>query len=449
MKKIAPLFLFLLFLISCSTTRPFWLDNPSSEKGKINYVVKGSGEGEESAREDAINNIISRLEEDLATPLPYSAFRELYSFKYLKTPSSIIKNEFLTTEDGKTTLYINLEVDEKEFSSYKNPILSEINERDGRIEEKLSQSLDEYKNNKDLLSITSILEGILISSEGEVSKENECEKLLKAALEKLDKLYISVKNVKNTDDISLTLSRKKGIFNPKVEDGYLLVKYNQMAPNTEKEEREYILRTDSDGNAVYKRMNPYSLYKDKLKIYPYIDRDLLYKIELSLGEDFLIPLYEKIESKAVEYEVEYHTEVDLDEVIILYSEHDISGEESKDVYIPLSINRVFNGVFLLPPRVERGEGEDEEEILKNALDDYEGYNFYIVLRSGVTSYDIIDNKYYARSEGNAIFYNKEKDEKKTISDLHFVSPSDSEKEAGERSLKMIGEVIAFRVLGEF
>lgn len=449
MKKILYFFPFLFLLFSCSTTIPRWIENKPDVRGKIVYVIKGEGKDKEEAKDDCIKNIISTLENDLGLSLSSSSYRELYSFKALKDPSSTIEGEYFEKDGEKIICYIRLDVDESEFYYLRNPIFYEINSRDSKIEVKLEEAIECYKNNKDMDAVERVLEAILISSEGETSDEFSSENLLSRVIEYLDKLVLGGSSGKN-GKVLIKMQRDKGVFKSGVENAFISVKYHQGVIDSDGvEEREYILLTDSDGKAEYKKLNPYSLFTDEIEVLPYINRDLLYRISLVTPKDFLKPLYDKMESKKITIPVEYKAKINSDDVIILYSEHDANGKEREKEYIPSSLLKTFLKLFLSCPRIEKGDGDDEEEVLKNGVEDYPGYKKYIILRSGITSFDTISPYIYARSEGSILVYDKKSGEKKMVDTLYFASSSENKDEAEDGAMEMLSEIIAFRVLEEF
>ena len=119
----------MLAFSSCSSignlsdeTLPGWIDNPYVRSGRIAYVNEGSGNSEEEAELNAMENLLIELGSDLGIDAYALYFRELSSSGTLNAlDGNITDTYFRTYRGGRYSCYVMLDISADLFDQMQSP----------------------------------------------------------------------------------------------------------------------------------------------------------------------------------------------------------------------------------------------------------------------------------------------------------------------------------------
>ena len=241
-----------LLLFSCTTLdtglRPSWIDKAPEIPGEKVFIASGNGKSEVEARSNAVLSALSQMGSEIGYDIEDKYFRELFSSLVIEDLGARIADEYSWQIDGEWTVYVAVTASEEVFEGAKSPEFLEIQNRAKDISLLLSQSLEAYKNNKDMEAVEKILQGALIALSGEVKNdEYSAESLFDKAIKYLNNLRIeNVKPSRDTPSGSLEFRvvRTKGLMYPVVEDAVVECSYSAISLTGVIEEFSHLARTN-------------------------------------------------------------------------------------------------------------------------------------------------------------------------------------------------------------
>ena len=177
MKKANILFLILIifFLSSCTTLsikeRPSWIDSVPEIPGERVFIASGVGGSEVEARSNAVLSVLSQMGEEIGYNLEDKYFRELFTALTIVDLGARLADEYSWEIEGEWTVYVAVTALDETFNSARSPEFLEIQKSEEEIAALLSQSLDAYRNNRDMEAVEKILEAAIISLSSEIKNE--------------------------------------------------------------------------------------------------------------------------------------------------------------------------------------------------------------------------------------------------------------------------------------
>ena len=447
-----------LLLFSCTTLdtglRPSWIDKAPEIPGEKVFIASGNGKSEVEARSNAVLSALSQMGSEIGYDIEDKYFRELFSSLVIEDLGARIADEYSWQIDGEWTVYVAVTASEEVFEGAKSPEFLEIQNREKDISLLLSQSLEAYKNNKDMEAVEKILQGALIALSGEVKNdEYSAESLFDKAINYLNNLRIeNVKPSRDTPSGSLEFRvvRTKGLMYPVVENAVVECSYSAISLTGEIEEFSHLARTNGKGRFVMNRTNPYALHDGEMKLFVHIDDDLMFNLSLKAPKDLMDKLKSSIEEGSLSYSYSFPSRQDTSAVVIALAEYNYDGSlRGENGVLKGVLEKMFSYQGIELENIVFAEGEEESDNIESILSLYGNADKIIIIRMGVVSRIDIGDKVYSRTEGKIIEINPKTMDRNDVSFFHCCVPGDSEKKSDENTLLKQAEVICGFLLGEF
>ncbi len=417
MRKLAIIITFLLLLVSCSTldkgSAPAWISSEPRILGSTVFVGRGEGPTRETARTDSYDNVLAKMGEMLGRNLSTLYLRELLSRKSISDLSTSVEDEYIYKENDKYIGYVMTVTPNRVFNDSRSPEYLALLDREGRIKDKIDESIALYSENRDIDAIDSLLDAVLIAAEGSINNPDYSKEALRdKAILYISRIRITAENKRKAkDECTIRVKRDKGLFSPAVVSGYIESRYNAVNSDGALTSEYFISKTDKKGRFTFKRTNPYVLFSSSFSFLPYLDKEKLDKIERSTDKDFLAPLYEALDKVKLSYD--YRRKADLSSWAVSLSAYDLNGNLlNKDtIFAPLNNQMKLAGIDSFNAIEGYGEESIEDyEVLSRVFSDRE---LYFVLRSGVVDIAGSAGRSYVRIDSSLTIYDGEGNEIKT------------------------------------
>lgn len=416
MRKLILLFLPLFLMISCahftSSEYPVWIDKTPSANGYLVFVGYGEGDSQKQARDSAYENALVKMGEGLGYDPREYYLRELIAYEKIGNLGSTVSDYYEENVDGIWHSWVRIDTNETSYIEARSEEYQALLDREEAIMQTMQDSLDEYRDNRDVSAINKILEAISISLEGPVENPSCTPSALRdKALEYIENLEISLRN-EERDSIGVTvrLSRAKGWFHPRVEDAHILATYRIVNSSEELVETVFVSKTGDDGEFFFNSTNPLIIREGEIVFSVILDQALLESIEASSEEGFLDPILDALKQKDKTYAYHERGKLDSKSTLIVLSVIDINGQPISD--------RTFLDAFSSFLEIagtsdwmimESVDESDEEELLLSLTRQYPSIDAFIISRIGVVEFAESPMYHYARTEGYSLIYTKDDD----------------------------------------
>ena len=405
MRRIVPFLLVLFALVSCATMKdaedPSWLRESPSVIGSAVFVGEGHGPDLSSARAECYRDILEKMSRDLGYDVVSLFYREMVNTDRISEFGTVIRDSFTRSENGSYSYYALSVTPEQRFYRNRTAEYREILAREDQIEDRLSQAMDYYKENRDTKAIESILSALDASLSGKVVNEDYSpSSLLGRALEYIGSLELSTsKESQKSVDVMVYVKRTKGPFHPGVKDAIVKAEYAAVTLTGEDSDDYLLSSTGDDGSFRFRKTNPFMFRDGTVRFSFSFDSALIKSIEEKAGKDFLEPLYSMIDQKSIGYDYHDDGAFDTSSAVLGIAVYDMKGNQidssqSRDVFCGYLEKLGIDSSFVVA-----GDGDEEEEILQDLLSSYPDKRCIIVVRLG-----IVDSKpgyldQYVRAEG--------------------------------------------------
>ena len=450
--------IFSLLLFSCTTVeslgRPSWIDSVPEIPGEKVFVSSGSGSSEVEARSNAVLSVLSQMGEEIGYSLEGKYFRELFSSLVIEDLGARIADEYSWEIDGEWTVYVAVTASDETFNEARSPEFLEIQKREEEIQKLLSESLEAYKDNRDMEAVEKILNAALISLSGEIKNEEYSpDALFDQAIGYITNLRIeSVKPSRDTPSGSLEyrVVRTKGLMYPVVEDAVVECRYSAISIEGEIETFSHLARTNGKGRFVANRTNPYSLHEGEIKISMHIDDDLMFNLSLKAPEYLMNRLKDSVEEGSFVYSYSFAPRQDTSSVVVALAEYNFDGSlRVEDGVLKEVLVDMFASQGITLENIVYAEGEEENDNIESLLPEYSHMNKIYIIRMGVVSRIPIGDKVYSRTEGRIIEITPSTMERNDVTSLHYCASGKDEREADENTILKQAQIICGFLLGEF
>ncbi len=381
----------MLAFSSCSSignlsdeTLPGWIDNPYVRSGRIAYVNEGSGNSEEEAELNAMENLLIELGSDLGIDAYALYFRELSSSGTLNAlDGNITDTYFRTYRGGRYSCYVMLDISADLFDQMQSPETRRAMEVRAEIESLMESARADYMENRDIGALSKTLEALSLSIENGVENPGiSSDEILSVAMYYLEPLEIRYRQYGSGIDGEITVRRRRGILYPLVYDAELIGTYDIRDTEGNIKEESIRFNTGSAGRYDFHNTNKAISEIGEFALDFSFDRSVIERIA-SLAEpgylDSFISLLEE-KHRVFSYAENRNSDYGL---TVLLAEYDITGQELEDSAGLDSFNaEMMNSGYSI--RAGKASGDDDSEILSNAMASGMDLNDSIaVLRIGV------------------------------------------------------------------
>lgn len=399
MRKFFYLFLIIsMLLFSCSSFSSFssfdesglpsWIRNPSVASGRIAYVAEGSGENAESARDNAIENVLLEISDDLGFDAYTRYYRQLSGSAYVEELDGSIRTSYVREyRGGRFSCYILFDISEEAFLSLESPDLVRAREKETEIRHYLDEAKASYMSSHDVDALISALEALSISlSEPLVDEAFSPDEILSVVMYYLEPIEIRVREKSGGMDATISVRRNRGLLSQMVYSVPLNARYWIRDTSGVLKEEEISINTLEEGSYDFHNTNPYALLNGVMSISLDIDQGLIASITDIAPQGFMDEFISTLSSKRVIYSYDERDDYTDLPYCIFMAEYDIDGALIEDGSSALdefntTLEESGRGIKAL-----EGEGEDDEEIIKNSSSPLKEY--VIVIRLGVS--DIVE-----------------------------------------------------------
>lgn len=457
MKRAYLLFiLMIIFLSSCRSLvtteeeRPEWIDTPPFVALSTSFVGEGEGETEEDAIVNAYLDVIEKMGEEVELDNKNKYFSELYNTSRIQEFSTIVSDSYAEVEDGVWHYYVLTLSNTARLSEARSSDYSERIEREMRITELVTSSLDYYKANRDVDAVNTLLEAVLVSLEGEITLSEYSTEKLVARIEKyVSQIEFSVdERVSGTSLCTFRIYRNKGILKSAVENGACSVTYPSLDPDGNIVRLPYLVQSNEKGIVTVNKTNAYSLKKGTMTITIDVDEDIIDSIDKIAGEDLLSGVKSLIASTSFSAEYSEKETYSKGEALIALALYGYDGgsidiEKGREI-----ITSMCDSLLLERVDVVEAEGEDEEEALQFLEDNYGGRVVYMV-RIGIVDRVHTLGLWYTKTEGNIVKITPSGIIRDGYKTMQYSSLSSTETPDDEAALENQIRLTAGFVLGEF
>ncbi len=452
MKKILLLLLSLVFLFSCSsftsTEGPSWTREPPHPAGYVVFVGSGVGTDSASARAAAYRDILTQLGEGLGYDAVSLYYRILLSTDSIPDLEAFIVNTYTAPATGGVSWFAMLEIPQDRYQSSISAEYTAAIERTERIGDFLSTAMERYRANRDTDTIIAVLNALSLSLDGAVMDEEYApERILSMAEEYLANLEIDVQYGEG-DDVTVHLSRAKGIFHPPVVSALVNASYQMLDGDGEYIETSFTLLTDSRGNAHFFRTNPYMLRSGRIIFSASIPDALLDEIEAKAPEGFLDDFKDLLQASAVEYSYTDSGILSPEHTVVGIAEYAEDGTEIKGMSAKGSFSQYLESSLAGNYFIVSASGEDESDVLGYLKRTYPGMDEYILLRTGIAGYEDGAGKVFARADGRLAFYHADDQDPYIVRELSVSGSGDDREEATAAAFSRSGTAAAGMFLSE-
>ena len=451
MRKLAVI-LMIAMLFSCSTFTstegPSWTHETPHPAGYVVFVGSGTGADNASARASAYRDILTQLGEGLGYDAVSLYYRTLLSLDSIPELDAAIVNTYTSPATGGVIWFAMLQIPQDRYQSSISEEYTAAIERTQKIESLLSSAMDSYRANRDTETITDVLSALSVSLDGPVmDDEYTPEKILAMAEEYLSNLEIAVSSVDGTD-ITVQLSRAKGIFHPPVVSALVNAQYQMLNGDGERVTTSFDLMTDSRGYAHFFRTNPYMLRRGIIIFSASVPSALLEEIEAKVPEGFLDGFKQIMWSSAVECSYSDDVALRQERTVIGVAEYgengvQMSGNEALEAFSSY-IENSRAGDYL----IFSASGEEEEDALRYLQRTYPGMDDYVLLRVGIAGYENGAGKVFARADGRFVFCKAGSTEPYIVRELSVAGDGSDNEEATAAAFSRCGEAAAGMFLSE-
>lgn len=405
MKRILLLLLLsVLLFTSCSSLEtssvfseqrlPAWVRNPRVRSGRIAYVAEGSGTSEDSARLNAIENILFELSDDLGWDAYSSYYRELGSSGSVADLDGSIKETYSREyRGGRFSCYILFDISEDAFLSMQSPELVESLRRGEEILSLMEEAKESYMENRDVDAISCALKALSLSLDGDVSDPGlSHSEILSTLLYYTEALEIDVSQHGDGMEASISVRRNRGLLSPLVYSAPIEGSYWIRDTNGVLKEEKISFNTAS-GSYDYVNTNPYALMNGSVNLSLDIDEDLIDEIVQKAEEGFLDSFITLLDAKCVSYSYDERGDERSDLYDILIAQYDINGARIESNTALKSFNATLSDANRSISAIA-AEGDEEEEILSLFLSEGDVKRYVVIMRIGVSESIMIDEERY-------------------------------------------------------
>lgn len=453
-KKIA-LLLISMLLFSCASVttllQPEWTVNTPKIVGSVVYVGHGIGDTQDNAKDRAYLEILSQLGSDLGYDIASVHFRELISTDEIESLSTYITDQYVYQQsNGEWHYYVMARTSQSALLDSRSPEYISLMQREASISEKLEESLELYKENKDIDAINKVLEALVISLDGDVNNpEYTPESLLDKAIGYADNLKITLsKEERDAIGVTVKVKRTKGFFYPVVEYANIKASYQMMNTEGALIPSTFACRTDNRGRFRYTNTNPYTVREGDIVFSISLSSELLNEIAYKAGNDFTNRLLDVLDSKSVVYSYSAKSPYSQKDTLIVYALYDEDGNTIFYDSFEKALRDYFKKARLEEFPIVQEEGDEFEDIYYTLIEKYPQYKYFVIIRAGVVGFVATPTEIHARSDGRVAFYDKSSEEAFLIQDSYMVGCGEDYYSASENALEKEARIIAGRLLEE-
>ena len=457
MRKLLPLAAVILLLVSCSTLSssyaPSWVSEPPRVAFSTVIVGQGDGDTPEDAKTSAVLSVLSQMGDEIGINYEDEYFHELYTTGSIEKLSTVTSAEYSTQDsDGLWHFYILTVSNTSLLNEARSEDYTLRLEREARLTAKVEESLEYYRNNRDVKAVDSLLEAVEITLEGETNIEEYSTSALVGRIEKyisqIEFTFLGKTEATEYAD-GFRVTRNKGILHPAVEDASVEIIYPSLDIEGDIIYLPYKAQSDSHGLVRVNKTNAFALRKGTYTIKISLNEDVISRIDATAGEELLGHMKELLED--VSYTAEY-SDVDSDSTsgtaiaLLLYgydgTDKDITAAEAV-------IDEMCSSLCLSPIRIIDAEGDDEDEALEYLRTEHSDTDVIYMIRIGIVDRVYTLGLWYTRTEGNVVRIDNTSGTSEEYKTMQYVSVNEGESADDDKALEnQIMLTLSF-VLGEF
>lgn len=403
-------------LVSCSSIGkraeyPVWIDSEPSAYGYIIFVGYGEGQTQKDARDNAYEDSLIKMGQELGYDPREFYLRELIAYDEVPALGCSVFDYYEEEVNGVWRSWVRIDCQESVLLEARSEEYSNLLDREARISVILDEALSEYRINRDVGAINKILEAVLVSLEGPVNNPSYTPNaLIDRAIGYAQQLQISLRH-ESDDNIEATVrvSRTKGWFYPRVEEAMVLSTYTILTNSQEYATSTYVSKTNENGEFRFYSTSPIIVKDGRVEFSIILDENCVTQIN-ELDSGLLNSLISVLDSKKAFYD--YHEEGHLDKqnTLIVLSQVDINGRTLSD--------DTFRDTFISFLKDAKSEGwtiikdtsdADEDELVERIANLYPNVDNIIISRIGIVDVASSAMHSFAKTEGYSLIYKRTDD----------------------------------------
>jgi len=316
--KAAAVILILILLSGCTTYFntlraeiegvPFWtLQTPSSTLQSVFFVGIGADEtgNETTARQFAIENMLTRISDYLKYTVSEEFRRELMNSSEISTIALSISDEYLVeTEEGGVQIYLLADSDRKIISKLVRDNLESSRNASQLIDQPVQQAETAYNRKEDTTALGHYIDAAV---QAYISPLEDADDLYQDVMDRVIQVVSNLSLQETSSDASkgvlmMQVVRGEGIFAPKISNVTLRAEYPIKNSTGKVRYSELFLSTNNSGSVTFSTNNPGFTGQGTVNIYLDIDR-YIEKLEETTGsaDSRLIQLKEEAAKVFIEF----------------------------------------------------------------------------------------------------------------------------------------------------
>ncbi len=438
-------------LVTSISNRPQWIDTPPYFALSTAFVGEGEGESEEDAKINAYLDAIEKMGEEVQLDYKNVYFSELYNTSRIQEFSTIIYDSYSEETDGIWHYYVLTVSNTQRLIEARSISYNERVDRETRLTFLVDKALEYYKDNRDVDAVNTLLEAVLVTMEGEITKEEYSTEVLVQRIEKyISQIEFSVDERERGSNLcAFKIQRNKGILKSAVEGASCKVIYPSLDPDGNILRLPYSVKSNEKGIVTVNETNAYSLKKGVVSITIDVDEDIIKNIDRVAGEELLRGVKSLIESITFSAEYSEDETYSEGEAVIALALYGYDGGRIDIEVGRKIISSMCAALYLDDVTVVEAEGEDEEETLQFLKDKY-GDRFVIyMVRIGVVDRIHTLGLWYTKTEGNIVKITPSRIVRDGYKTMQYSSVSSTEAPDDEKALENQIRLTVGFVLGEF
>lgn len=253
-RKLFPLFLlcvvvfsgcagFSSFVSSPFAALPSWVNNPQSGLGKTAFVGKGEDSNEFNARLAAKNDILSQISAVVGEDVSSRYYREFTTSDSIQAIGLSITREYRS----ETASYLMVECSTAKLDANRTDVMEAKSAEDKKIAALLEKANAEYRKNHDVQAIRYNLDALYEISTKDSSYQSG--EIVDKVVKYLNAIRFRImKSDSENCSCTIRMTRKQGMFSPKVEKGAVSATFSARNSLGETRQESFSCNTQESGS---------------------------------------------------------------------------------------------------------------------------------------------------------------------------------------------------------
>ncbi len=442
-----------MVICSCTTVnnllQPEWTLATPKVSGAVMYVGHGTGFTEGSAKDRAYQNILDKIGKDLGYEISNQYFRQLIATDSIPSLSTTITDYYVYQQaDGVWHYYAMARTPQSILLNSRSPDYINLLEREREIKEKLDSALMLYQENRDTEAINKVLEGIVISLQGDVNNPDYTpDALLNKVLGYLGNLKLSLsKSAKDSIGVTVRVKRTKGFFDPPVESAGVLAKYLMMDIDGNVISSSIRCKTNDKGRFRFTNTNPYTLRDGDVIFSIQLDYTIIQQIEEVAPDGFLDSFFALIEKKKITYSYHDKGRYSPNDLLFVLALYDIDGNQVISESFETGLTSYLSTAKAPEYALINIGGDEFEDIYYAVTEQYPSYRYLAIMRVGIVDFKEYQAEIYVRTDARVVIVNARSGEEVAVQDSYMVGSGGNYESALDNAFEKEARIIAGRLL---